>query len=128
MSNEQEDLMKSRGLDELARTLAARGTDRRTLLRTLGAGAGAASLTGVPLFSTRGLASPASAQEATPGGTLIYARDGDADSLDPHKTTTTLSWQVQGQLYDTLTAFDAEGNIVPNLAKSWEISDDGTEY
>jgi peptide/nickel transport system substrate-binding protein len=67
------------------------------------------------------------AQEPAPGGTLTYARDGDADSLDPHKTTTTLSWQVQSQLYDTLTAFDVDGNIVPNLAKSWEISDDGLE-
>src|SRR3712207_3233281 len=100
MRNEQEDVLNSSQLDKLARTLAARGTDRRTLLRVLGAGAGAAGLAGLPSLSTRGLAAPQSMQEATPGGTLIYARDGDADSLDPHKTTTTLSWQVQRQLYD----------------------------
>ena len=114
--------------DELVRALEERGIDRRTLLRVIGAGAGAAGLAGMPALTTRGAAALAFLQDAQPGGTLVYARDGDADSLDPHKTTTTLSWQVQGQLYDTLTAFDADGTIVPNLAQSWEISEDGTEY
>ena len=120
--------MKSSGLDEVARALAAWGIDRRTLLRVVGAGAGVAGLAGLPTRPVRGLAAPLSVQEATPGGTLIYARDGDADSLDPHKTTTTLSWQVQRQLYDSLTALDAEGNVQPSIAESWEISDDGREY
>lgn len=70
-------------------------------------------------------------QDSTPaakeGGTLIWARYGDADSLDPHRTTTTLSWQIFDQLYDTLLAFNDKGEIVPNLAKSWKISQDGRE-
>ena len=115
-------------LNEVAAALEARGIDRRTLLRIIGAGAGAVGLASVPFLATPGAAAPALMQAGKPGGTLTYARDGDADSLDPHKTTTTLSWQVQGQLYDTLTAFDADGTIVPNLAKSWDISDDGKEY
>ncbi|MFN8593152.1 MAG: ABC transporter substrate-binding protein [Thermomicrobiales bacterium] len=119
--------MSSRTVDERMRALEARGIDRRQILRLLGAGAGAAALTGMPVMSGRG-GTAVFAQDAAPGGTLTYARDGDADSLDPHKTTTTLSWQVQGQIYETLTAFDADGNIVPNLAKSWEISDDGLTY
>jgi peptide/nickel transport system substrate-binding protein len=101
--------------------------DRRALLRLTGAGAGAALLAGMPGFRQQSSAA-VFAQDPAPGGTLTYARDGDADSLDPHKTTTTLSWQVQSQLYETLTAFDADGNIVPNLAASWEISEDGLEY
>ena len=109
---------------EVIRALTARDIDRRSLLRLSGAGAGAAILAGNHV--TRVMAVPA--HQGQPGGTLTYARDGDADSLDPHKTTTTLSWQVQGQIYESLTAFDAEGNIVPNLAKSWEIYDDGKEY
>jgi peptide/nickel transport system substrate-binding protein len=65
---------------------------------------------------------------ATPqeGGTLVWARYGDADSLDPHRTTTTLSWQIFDQLYDTLLAFDENGEIVPNLASAWEVNDEGT--
>lgn len=61
------------------------------------------------------------------GGTLVWARYGDADSLDPHKTTTTLSWQVFDQVYDTLLAFDDDGSVQPNLAKEWTVSDDGLE-
>jgi peptide/nickel transport system substrate-binding protein len=55
----------------------------------------------------------------------VWARYGDADSLDPQRTTTTLSWQIFDQLYDTLLAFDASGKIVPNLAKDWQVSPDG---
>ncbi|BAU11593.1 extracellular solute-binding protein [Leptolyngbya sp. NIES-3755] len=60
-------------------------------------------------------------------GTLVWARYGDADSLDPHRTTTTLSWQIFDQLYDTLLAFNDKGEVVPNLAKSWNVSKDGRE-
>ena len=65
------------------------------------------------------------AAEAEAGGTLVWARYGDIDSLDPHRTTTTLSWQVFDQIYDTLLAFDDNGQPVPNLAKEWTVSDDG---
>lgn len=115
----------------LIQTMESRGIDRRALLRI---GGGSAAL-GLASFTHKGQRAEASEthrlsllQEPNIGGTLVYARDGDADSLDPQKTTTTLSWQVQGHLYDTLVAFDADGNIQPNLAKSWDISEDGTEY
>ena len=32
------------------------------------------------------------------------------------------------QMFNGLTWVDDEGNIVPALAESWEISEDGTEY
>lgn len=100
--------------------------NRRSLFRLGSAGAGLAFLARVPGMGDQAFAAPL-LQDPAPGGTLTYAREGDADSLDPHKTTTTLSWQVHSQIYESLTAFDADGNIVPNLAKSWEISDDGLE-
>ena len=65
---------------------------------------------------------PALAQE------LVWARYGDIDSLDPHRATSTLSMQVWDQIYDTLLAFDDEGKPRANLAKSWEVSDDGLSY
>jgi peptide/nickel transport system substrate-binding protein len=61
------------------------------------------------------------------GGTLVWARDGDSDSLDPQRTTTTLSWEVFAQIYDSLLALDANGKPVPNLAKEWSVSSDGKE-
>jgi peptide/nickel transport system substrate-binding protein len=59
---------------------------------------------------------------------LVWARYGDIDSLDPHRATSTLSMQVWDQIYDTLMAFDMEGKPQPNLAESYEVSDDGLTY
>lgn len=59
---------------------------------------------------------------------IIWARDGDIDSLDPHRATSTLSRQVWYQIYDSLLEFDDAGQLTPNLAREWTVSDDGTEY
>ncbi|MCI5074060.1 ABC transporter substrate-binding protein [Oricola sp.] len=56
---------------------------------------------------------------------IIWARYGDSDTLDPHASTTTLSMQSWRQIYDTLLAFDENGAPRPNMAKSYEVSDDG---
>ena len=58
---------------------------------------------------------------------IVWARDGDIDSLDPHRATSTLSRQVWYQIYDSLLEFDDDGSVVQNLAQRWEVSDDGTE-
>jgi len=59
---------------------------------------------------------------------IVWARYGDIDTLDPHRATSTLSLQVWSLIYDTLLATDADGNPVPNLAESWEVNPEGTEY
>ena len=56
---------------------------------------------------------------------IIWARYGDIDTLDPHRSTSTLSMQVWNQIYEPLLARDADGNIGPNLAQSYVVSDDG---
>ncbi|WP_050768485.1 ABC transporter substrate-binding protein [Salipiger bermudensis] len=91
--------------------------DTRRRLRGLPALPGLALTASLTLGATT-----ASAQE------LVWARYGDIDSLDPHRATSTLSMQVWDQIYDTLLAFDMEGNPGPNMAASWEASEDGLEY
>ncbi|WP_172332392.1 ABC transporter substrate-binding protein [Mangrovicoccus sp. HB161399] len=59
---------------------------------------------------------------------IVWARYGDIDTLDPHRATSTLSLQVWSLIYDTLLATDAAGAPVPNLATSWEVSEDGLDY
>ena len=56
---------------------------------------------------------------------IIWARYGDIDTLDPHRSTSTLSMQVWNQIYEPLLARDASGNIGPNLASSYTVSEDG---
>jgi peptide/nickel transport system substrate-binding protein len=58
----------------------------------------------------------------TPGGTLIVARAGDMQGLDPHKQTAFTSFRVLEHIYDPLLALDKDMNVIPNLAESWEWS------
>jgi peptide/nickel transport system substrate-binding protein len=56
---------------------------------------------------------------------VVWARDGDIDSFDPQRATSTLSRMVWYQIYDSLLEFDLNGELVPSLARDWEVSDDG---
>lgn len=58
---------------------------------------------------------------------IVWAREGDIDSLDPQRATSTLSRQVWYQIYDSLLEFNDKGEVVPNLAKSWTVSKDGRQ-
>ena len=59
---------------------------------------------------------------------LQFAISGDPDTLDPHATSGTLTFQVIRSIYDTLVEPDSDGVLVPALAESWEISDDGLTW
>lgn len=62
------------------------------------------------------------------GGTLVYILNGEPDSLDPHKTVRQDSWSVMRFVTSSLVHRDPEGNYVPYLAESWEMSDDGLTW
>jgi len=89
--------------------LARRSTSRiaATLLLTL-------SLT---------LAGTAVAQNA--GGTLVAAWAQEPVGFDPHITSAMSSYQILTNVIDNLVTLDAEQNIVPELAESWTVSEDG---
>lgn len=57
--------------------------------------------------------------------TIVWARDGDIDSLNPQRATSTLSRQLWMQIYDTLLAFNQDGKLVPNMARSWSVTNGG---
>mgnify|MGYP001025390810 FL=1 len=88
----------------------------------------------VALFLFAGVgATPALAAEEN-GGTLIVAMDAEADFLDNQAAGGWITWKVNRNMFDTLVMEDltAEGvdqpPIIPGLAESWEISDDGLTY
>jgi peptide/nickel transport system substrate-binding protein len=56
---------------------------------------------------------------------LRFALPGNPDTLDPQKTSGTLTFQVIKSLYDTLVEPDKTGAIVPALAEQWGTSADG---
>jgi peptide/nickel transport system substrate-binding protein len=55
---------------------------------------------------------------------LNFGLSGNPDSLDPHKTAGTLTFQTIKSIYDTLVGPDMSGKIVPALAEKWEVSAD----
>jgi oligopeptide transport system substrate-binding protein len=61
---------------------------------------------------------------------MIYRRGaaGDVATLDPQKTGSVSEADILGDLFEGLVTYDAEGKIVPGVAESWKISDDGLVY
>ena len=75
------------------------------------------------------LAAPLAAQTAPSEGS-VYVRGNTADpeTLDQHKTSTTYEANVLRDLYEGLVIYDAAAQVVPGVAESWEVSDDGLTY
>ena len=83
-------------------------------------------LTAVLVTGALALAAFGSAQEQ--GGTLVAGWAQDPVGLDPHITSARSSLQVLENVLDTLVALDADQNVNPSLAESWEVSDDGLTW
>jgi peptide/nickel transport system substrate-binding protein len=60
--------------------------------------------------------------------TIDFALSGNPDTLDPHATSGTLTFQVIRSFYDTLIEPNTEGRLVPALAESWSVSDDNLTW
>ena len=60
--------------------------------------------------------------------TLNFALAGNPDTLDPHKTSGTLTFQTIKSLYDTLVEPGMNEQIVPALAEKWEVSEDALAW
>ena len=59
---------------------------------------------------------------------LNFALSGNPDSLDPHKTSGTLTFQTLKSIYDTLVEANQKEKIVPALAESWSVSEDSLTW
>lgn len=60
--------------------------------------------------------------------TLTVGLDDDPPQLDPHFSTAAVDRQVFHSIYDKLIDVDEKLNFVPQLAKKWDISEDGKTY
>jgi peptide/nickel transport system substrate-binding protein len=61
---------------------------------------------------------------------LVVGKTHELTTLDPARAYTPFSGMIHRAVYDTLVTFGAGdiSELEPNLAESWDISDDGTEY
>lgn len=61
-------------------------------------------------------------------GQVLNVPGGDPPTLDPHLSGDATSAEYVVEIFSGLVTFDRDLNLVPDLAESWEVSDDGTVY
>ena len=71
---------------------------------------------------------PLRAQEPASGGTLIWGHSETTQNLDMHQTGTASTARVLQNIHDGIVTINSEMEVVPQLAESFEVSDDGLTY
>ena len=59
---------------------------------------------------------------------LMRGNGGEPGSLDPHATDGRIESNILRDLFEGLVVYGVGGRIIPGVAESWDISDDGTVY
>src|SRR5262245_37163641 len=113
-------------------TTATGGTSPTSASTTSGAAPTSAPTTSATAATSAGSATTgggaptvAATVQASRGGTLIYARNIDAKTLDPHFSAQFSERHMLYLIYNTLVAYDKDFNLVPDLAASCDIGDGG---
>lgn len=64
-----------------------------------------------------------------PDARVVAALTGDIDNFDPHTNQLILfQYSVKENVFETLVGYDDSLNVVGELAETWEINDDATEF
>ncbi|MEM9551980.1 MAG: ABC transporter substrate-binding protein, partial [Pseudomonadota bacterium] len=75
-----------------------------------------------------GLPQSTAADEPVSGGTLIWGHSETTQNLDMHQTGTASTGRLLQNVHESIISVDKDFNIIPNLAESFEESDDGLTY
>ncbi|MGI9597537.1 MAG: ABC transporter substrate-binding protein, partial [Acidimicrobiales bacterium] len=73
-------------------------------------------------------AEPEEQTDAASGGTMVVAISEDPGHFNPGITTGFNVHVVTGSVFNGLVELDDNANPLPDLAESWEVSDDATSY
>ena len=88
----------------------------------------AMGLAAAALAATLGLTAPASAQDPAKGGDLVVAMAVTLPSVDPHASTGVATRYVSAHMFEGVVTRGETGDIIPQLAASYEMSDDARTY
>ncbi|VAX37243.1 Oligopeptide ABC transporter, periplasmic oligopeptide-binding protein OppA (TC 3.A.1.5.1) [hydrothermal vent metagenome] len=64
----------------------------------------------------------------TYGGTLVWGTANPPTRINPVLTSHSVSSALLALIFDALVRIDSNGDVVPGLAESWDISEDGLLY
>lgn len=79
--------------------------------------------TGVLCAVIAGLAAPAFAESV-----LTRGNGGEPATLDPHYTDNRPDSNILRDLFEGLVVYGPDGRILPGIAESWDVTDDGLIY
>jgi peptide/nickel transport system substrate-binding protein len=97
--------------------------DRRDLFKRAAAlGVGASAFGALARLD----ATEAAAQEASPAGEITWGLSTNVPNIIPFGGIALAQWQGKEFMYDSLLAWDADLNVIPALAESWDTPDDTT--
>ena len=68
------------------------------------------------------------AEKPRRGGRLVLAMIREVSTLNPFLRTASTDQAVRSLVYETLLDSDKDGQLVPSLAESWNVSQDGKTY
>ncbi len=68
------------------------------------------------------------ADEPVSGGTLIWGHSETTQNLDMHQTGTASTSRVLQNIHNAIVTINSEMEVVPQLAESFEVSEDGLTY
>jgi oligopeptide transport system substrate-binding protein len=75
-----------------------------------------------------GLALSATAPPSFAESSIARWLQSEPDSLDPQRTTSIYSAQIDQDLFEGLVRFDRDKRPIPGIAERWEVSSDGLTY
>jgi oligopeptide transport system substrate-binding protein len=102
--------------------------DMRNLRKPLALILALGMLAGCGSSSAAAATEAATAAAASTGKTVVIATDTDLSTMDHHIATDGTSFIAQSLVFDGLTELNAAGEAQPDLATSWDVSDDGLTY
>jgi len=65
---------------------------------------------------------------ATRAEEFVRGNGAEPESLDPHLAQAEPALNILRDLYEGLTALDADGRVIPGVASSWAVGADGLEW
>jgi peptide/nickel transport system substrate-binding protein len=108
------------GLQILDTFLRGRFNRRQAIIGSAIAG------TGLALGGPLAMGSAIAAQATEPTGEIVWGLDTVVPNIIPFGGIALAQWQGKEFMYDSLLAWDADLNVIPALAESWETPDDVT--
>lgn len=78
--------------------------------------------------TTKANSGAASENEIQQGGEIVVGVTNDIDNLDPHKYTAAGTGEILFNMFDGLVKVTPDGDLVPAIAESYTVNEDGTVY